>query len=67
VGGLHGPNPFLEPVKQRQIIGSASKERLTEMYVGLNETRQHCASGGVEGDIGCLIFLADTRNAPIAD
>ena len=40
VRGLHRPHPRLQPLEQGEIVGIAAKERLTEMDVRLDESRQ---------------------------
>jgi hypothetical protein len=37
MGRLHGPNTLLQPIKQGKIVGSATKNGLAEMNVGLNK------------------------------
>jgi len=67
MSGLHGPDAFLEPVKQWEIIGGAPKEGLAKVNVGLNKTRQNGASPGINRDIGRFACLPGARNATVAD
>ena len=45
---LHRPDPRAQPVEQREIVGVAAKQRLTEMDVGLDEPRQQVAAVRVD-------------------
>jgi len=38
-GGLEWPDPAHQPVLEPQIVGEPAEQRLTEMDVGLDETR----------------------------
>ncbi len=52
VRGFHRPDPRLQPIEQRQIVGIAAEDGLTEMDVRLDEPRQHIAAMRVNGAIG---------------
>ena len=38
--GFHRPDALLEPVEQREVVGVAAKQRLTEVHVRLHEPRE---------------------------
>ena len=40
VGGLAGPDVRLQPRKEREVVGAVAKERLAEVDVGLDESRE---------------------------
>src|SRR6185295_8200791 len=67
MSGFHRPDAFLEPVKQRQIVGRATEEGLTKMYVRLNETGKDRAASCVDHDVSTHAGLAKTSDASVAN
>ena len=45
--GLHGPDARAQPVEQREIVGKAAEQRLTQMDVGLHESGKQVVASGV--------------------
>jgi hypothetical protein len=64
---FHGPYTLSKPIEQRQIVGSATKDGLTEMKMGLNKTWKYSATGSLNHDIGSLICFAQTRDPAITN
>ncbi len=48
VGGLERPDSLAEPLEQRQVVGHAAHQHLTQVHVGLHEARDHRAAAGVD-------------------
>ncbi len=53
------PDAPLQPVEQRQIVGAAAKQRLTQVDVGLDESRQETTLGGVDH---CYVIVTAGRS-----
>jgi hypothetical protein len=49
--GFHGPDTTAEPLQQRQVVGIPSKQRLTQVDMGLDQTGQHVSAACVDGAI----------------
>ena len=62
---LHGPHTLLQPVDQREIVSGATKKRLAEMNVSLNETRNDRAISGIDDGIGCVTSATEFGDASV--
>jgi hypothetical protein len=45
---FHRPHAPLQPLEQRHVIGCATKERLAQVHVGLDESWKEVAAAGVD-------------------
>ena len=48
VRGFQRPDPFREPLEQREPIRLVAKDRLAQMRMGLDEARNHQLPGAIE-------------------
>ncbi len=66
---FHRPHAPAEPLEERQIVRESAKERLTEVDVRLNQSRQHIPAAGVDDPIvtSAGIDTTDRFNPTIPD
>src|SRR6266705_5478430 len=77
VRGLEGPDAARQPVLERQVVGEAPEQRLTEMHVGLDQAGQDDAAAAIAdlrtgaGPLPPSLFslprCSDVRDAAVMD
>ena len=64
---FHGPHALFQPIDQREIVSSATKECLAEMNVCLYEAGNDGAVSGVDNGVGSVTCATDFRYPSVSE